>query len=310
MLFEKKLYNNGMKACIRPDRERTFEAGVAYTLSAALPILLMFVAMLILGAAGVDGESDLYKYLSLLLPQASLATAALVFFRRTGTPARSVYHPCKWYYFPLALALAFGLFALSEVNDLFVGLFEKIGYKPAGMDTLPTLTGWYLIPALLIIALLPAIFEETMFRGLQTGMLAEEGWHPAALIFLSGALFSLFHGNPEQTVYQFLCGVAYALLALRSGSVFPTMLAHFANNAVILVLASVGVNDFPAAAKPYIYSVAAAVLLLVLVFLVFLDKNYRYERKPCVKKRYFLGAGVGMLLCAVEWVGVLVMGML
>ncbi len=293
-----------------PPRERTFEAGMAYTLSAVIPVLLMFAAMLVLGAAGLDEDSEIYKYLTLLIPQISMAGASLVFFRRTKTPARAIYRPCKWYYYPVALALAFGLFALSELNALFISLFEKLGYRPVGMGGLPALTGWNLLPALLVIALLPAIFEETVFRGLQTGVLAEEGWHPAGLIFLSGALFSLFHGNPEQTVYQFLCGAAYALLALRSGSVFPTMLAHFSNNAVILTLASFGMDDFPVSVKPYIYAVAAVVLVAVLIFLVFLDKNYRYERRPFPKRRYFLGAGIGILICAVEWISVLAMGMM
>ena len=310
MLFAKKLYNVGMNKTDLPARERSFGAGLAYTLSAVFPYLLMLIAQLILMPLGADSESNVYKYVSLLVPQVGMAAVSLIFLRRTKTPAREIYHPCKWYYFVIALALAFGLFAFSELNNLFIGLFEAAGYESVGMSSLPALTGWYLLPALLIIALLPAIFEETVFRGIQTGVLAREGWNPAALVFLSGALFSLFHGNPEQTVYQFLCGVAYAVLALRSGSVFPTMLAHFANNAVILILASFGINDFPAAAKPYIYCAAAAVLAAVLVFLVFLDKNYRYTRRDHAKKHYFLGAGVGILFCAVEWVTVLVRGFL
>ncbi len=285
------------------------EAGISYSVAAVLPVLLSFIVMMILSAAIGEGyaESNLYKYLGYLAPQLSFAAAALLFFRRTKTPACEVYAPCKWYYVAFGVALAFGLFSLSELNGLFIGLLEKIGYRqPASM--LPDLGGWYLLPALLIIAALPAIFEETLFRGIQVSVMRKSGWGTAAVVFISGALFSLFHGNPAQTVYQFLCGAAYALLAVRSGSVIPTMTAHFLNNGVILVLGSFGMEDFPAAVKPYLYSVAGVVLLATLVYLIFFDKSNRQQGKISGGKQFFLAAAVGIAVCLVEWITVLIAG--
>ena len=109
------------------------EAGINFSIAAVLPVILSVIVVFALGAA--MGEtyqtSKLYGYLSYLLPQVCFAVAALVFFRRTRTPVRKVYAPCKWYYYVLALALAFGLlFALGQLNTLFIGLLERIGYTP------------------------------------------------------------------------------------------------------------------------------------------------------------------------------------
>lgn len=295
----------------RAERPLLLDAGLNYSLAAVVPVILSFIAVWIFFASMGEGYagSDAYKYVTYLLPQLCFAGAALFFFRRNRqtVSARSVYRPCKWYYFFLALGLAFGLLSLSELNGYFIGFLEKLGYHAPG-STIPTTKGWYLIPALLVIALLPAVFEETIFRGIQVGSMQRSGWGTAATLFLSGALFALFHGNPAQTVYQFICGVCYALLAVRSGSILPTMLAHFANNALILSLDSAGYSDIPQNIKLPLYVVAGVVLLAVLVYLIFFEK--RGNRKGGIKggAKYFLAALVGIIVCAAEWIAALVQG--
>ena len=297
-----------MKENFHAEREKVFEAGIAYSVAAVLPLLfswaLLNLIYLITGKEGADAEW--VRYLSYLLPQIGIALSLLIFFRRTRMSPREVYRPAKWQYFPIAIALAFGLLSLSGLNGLFVDWLAGNGYQPAS-SPLPDVSGWYLLPALLVIALLPAIFEESLFRGLQT-VLRREGWGTLATIFISGALFSLFHGNPEQTVYQFICGVCYALVAIRSGSVFPTMVAHFCNNALILTLTSFGIPDFPAAVKPWLYAISGVVLAAVLGYLIFFDKNNCGITQYNKKQKYFWGAGIGMFICAFEWVAVCIMG--
>ena len=288
------------------------DAGLAYTLAAVIPVVISFVVVWIFSASMGEGfaSSDTYLFVSYLIPQVCLAGVSLFFFRSNQKTllARSVYRPCKWYYFLLALGLSFGLLSLSELNGYFIQLLEMIGYH-LPESTIPPTNGWYLLPALLIIAVLPAVFEETLFRGIQVGSMQQSGWGTCAIVFISGAMFSLFHGNPAQTIYQFICGAIYALLAVRSGSILPTMLAHFANNAVILCLDSAGYSDIPQGIKLPLYIAAGAVLLIVLIYLVFLDK--RGNRRGGLRdgKKYFLAALVGILVCAVEWGGALLQGM-
>jgi membrane protease YdiL (CAAX protease family) len=94
--------------------------------------------------------------------------------------------------------------------------------------------GFGFVGVLFVIAVFPAVMEETVFRGLILKGLRQSKEIYAVL--LCGALFALYHQKPEQTVYQFCCGAAFALVALRSGSVLPTVVAHFINNAWILIM--------------------------------------------------------------------------
>ena len=97
---------------------------------------------------------------------------------------------------------------------------------------------------LLTIALLPAICEELIFRGvLARGLATAMPWPLAAVS--SAAVFSLFHMSIVQAVPTFLLGIALGIIATRARSVFPTMLAHAINNAVAITLSR---DDFSGAA--------------------------------------------------------------
>ncbi len=290
------------------------ESGIAFSLAALLALLLSLtvsVAVGLSGAAETAQGADWFKYLGFLLPQLSFAAACIVFFRRTRQPVKQIYRPAKWYYFLLALTLQFGLlFSLNFLNGYFVKFLELFGYRPSMEDAVPTLTGWNLLPAILVIALLPAVFEETLFRGVLFGSMERSGWGTLSSVLISGALFSLFHGNPEQTIYQFLCGMSFALLAQRAGSILPGMLAHFANNALILTLESCGValDALPVGGAAALYAVSGACLIGSVLFLVLQRKNARGGVKD--GKIFFLAASVGIVLCAIEWIVALAGGFL
>ena len=134
------------------------------------------------------------------------------------------------------------------------------------------------------------------------------GWGTWVTVLVSGAMFSLFHGRPEQTIYQFLCGCCFALIAVRSGSVLPTVLSHFINNAAILVLSAFGIDTFTGTLKIVLVSVGAAVLAGSLVFLIFFDKKTNRKGGAPRAGVFFLAAAVGLIICAVQWASMLFLG--
>ena len=291
------------------------EAGVSYSVGIVLyvvaALIFQVVAMLCLGEA--YGDDPAVRFLSYLLPQICFAAAALIFFRRSKVPVRTVYCGGKAKYFVLALLLQFGLlFSLSELNTLFLDWLSSLGYENPS-SALPPLSGWNLLPAILIIALLPALFEETLFRGILVGRMHASGWGTIATVCISGALFALYHGSPAQTIYQFFCGASFALLALRAGSALPTAVAHLCNNAVILILTSTGYEVEGGWTMPQAWHIglcvaAAVVLVATLVYLIFFDKSGAQKGGVKDGKRFFLGAGVGIAVCAVLWISNLVTG--
>lgn len=294
-----------------PLSRRLAGTGLSYTGAAVLPVLLSFLLSLVVAAAGGSTDADWVKYCSYLIPQLSFAAVCILFFVKTGTPVKPMYSRCEIKYFILALLMQFGLlFSLSELNVCFVNFLESFGYKSALSDTLPDLTGWRAIPAIVVIALLPALFEELLFRGILLRGMKESGWGTAASVLICGALFSLFHGNPEQTLYQFVCGMCFALLSLRAGSVLPTVLSHFLNNAVILILTSLFGADFsPTGNAAVVLTVLSALsFAAALVWLLVFDRKKNTKGGVRDGKTFFSAAAVGIIVCLLEWIYVLASG--
>ena len=80
-----------------------------------------------------------------------------------------------------------------------------------------------------LVAILPAMNEEFIFRGMVYGAYRKEGriW-PA--VILSGLVFGFMHMNINQAMYAFLLGVTMALLFEATGSIWATILFHFVTN--------------------------------------------------------------------------------
>ncbi|NLP05715.1 CPBP family intramembrane metalloprotease [Candidatus Fermentibacteria bacterium] len=88
--------------------------------------------------------------------------------------------------------------------------------------------------AALFLCVLPALCEETAFRGLLLGTLSRTGSRAGALL-VSTFFFSLFHFSWFRLVPTAVLGILLGLAALLSGSIYPAMLWHALNNAVVLL---------------------------------------------------------------------------
>lgn len=96
---------------------------------------------------------------------------------------------------------------------------------------------WEIPKIVAAVALLPAVCEELFFRGLVfTGLYAHGG--PKKAVLLSAFLFAAAHFNPWQLPALFALGLLLAALTHWSHSIYPSMLAHFVNNALSIA----GVN--------------------------------------------------------------------
>lgn len=288
-------------------------SGIAFSLAAVLPTILSVIFLLAVGA-GDYTQTDWFLYVSYLLPQVAFAITAIWFLFYTKTPIKSVVksQKCKPRYFLLALLLQVGLLFLSELNALFLQFLGNFGYEDPGI-TLPSMDGFGFVGVLLVVAVAPAVCEEIMFRGVLLNGLKSFG--KVGSVLLCGALFALYHQNPAQTLYQFCCGVAFALIAVRSGSVLPTVLAHFFNNAFILLLTKFGVESFIAPVFALIILISPICLIVSLVWIFAFDKKKDDENEQPTtldkgeRKRFFIYASVGLAICVLTWVAVFVSGL-
>lgn len=96
-----------------------------------------------------------------------------------------------------------------------------------------------LVASTLFLAVLTPIGEEILFRGVVANALLRWGWVPG--ILGSALVFALFHGLTGFNIAMitaFVEGVVAALLFRRTGSIWPGVIVHIANNAIANILAS------------------------------------------------------------------------
>ena len=302
-------------------------SGVAYSASVMILMILSMIASLVLGAAGVvvgekDVKPDWYIYLNYLLPQISLFLVVTLYFAWLKRPVKQAVkeQKCHPKYFLVAVLLQIGLLSLGTLNDMFLHFLERFGYRPTKL-LLPSLDGFGVVATVFCVAVLPAVFEEIFFRGILLKGLRSFGMIGGVL--LCGALFSLYHQSPVQTVYQFACGAAFAFVALRSGSILPTVLSHFLNNTLIILLTKFGIESIPSAAYvPYV-AVTSLCLVGTLAYLFFFDlpktdvenqkkKTQEIQRERAENKservRFFVCALVGITVFLINWLSALVKG--
>ena len=83
----------------------------------------------------------------------------------------------------------------------------------------------------LVIALTPALCEETFFRGLMLSGLRR--WGPVAAIGITALLFGLLHGSIYRFLPTFLLGLVLGYAVWRSGSLYCSILIHALSNGII-----------------------------------------------------------------------------
>ncbi|HZI04692.1 MAG TPA: CPBP family intramembrane glutamic endopeptidase, partial [Archangium sp.] len=80
------------------------------------------------------------------------------------------------------------------------------------------------------------VCEEFFFRGVFFQGLRAHGGHAMRAVVLSAVVFSMFHLDPVGFLARVELGVLFGWLLVRTGSLWPAILAHTANNLVSTVL--------------------------------------------------------------------------
>lgn len=147
------------------------------------------------------------------------------------------------------------------------------------------------IYAAVTLALVPAILEEFLFRGIISAEYSTYG--AATSIIMSSVMFAMLHMSFVKLPIYLFTGVILALTAAVSDSIISSMLVHGLNNIFVLFL------------EPYLYKIAAksdsglalmmfmvTALMLLFAVLFFMkaerlygDRAYANEDAPLILKR-------------------------
>jgi membrane protease YdiL (CAAX protease family) len=148
-----------------------------------------------------------------------------------------------WLVFPIA-CVAIGDFLLTNqsvaiCNALNVLSPGTIGLPGVRFDDAAGSPDGPLAQALVSRALLPAVFEEAVFRGLVlTALLTRMSKRRA--IAISALLFASAHFGIERMPDTFLMEILYGWMCVRFRSLVAGMLAHFLHNSTCVVLSRIG----------------------------------------------------------------------
>ena len=145
-----------------------------------------------------------------------------------------------------------------------------------------------LFKELVLVAVLPGVFEEVAHRGLIYAGYKESKWK---FVLVSALLFSLMHQNIVQTGYTFFFGATIALMMYYTGSIWPGIVLHIANNGFSVISGYIDQNggafSFIATIQNWLYSSTLGLLvgaLLVIICAGLLVLFFFLMRKNCVKE--------------------------
>lgn len=243
-----------------PRRPRIWTVFAAFALSQALGLvagIVIFTCLLIWSQGAdpggpADGEATLETILA--SPSGFLGSllATMIVFALVAVTAAAL-SPVPWRkrlrlravgVSPLAVLVTLcGILAVGFVLDALDTL-EALPQSPV-LEMLggfvATLSGPTLWAAVLVIGIAPGIAEELLFRGyIQTRL--SKRWGPAWAILATSLLFGLNHWDLVQGTFAVAIGIYLGYLTERTGTIWPAMFCHAANNALATLAAAEGVD--------------------------------------------------------------------
>ncbi len=141
------------------------------------------------------------------------------------------------HYFILCIGMFPGIsLAANLISYMISGLLSIIGVPVLDvMSTIPVpKTPVQIFFLFLVMAVLPAICEEFIYRGFLLRGVSEFG--KAGAVFVSSFAFGMMHATIQQIPFAFLIGLFLGYITVRFKSIVLPVVLHFVNNAVSCVL--------------------------------------------------------------------------
>lgn len=275
------------------------DSGLIFILSLFVPTLVVLFVMTIIKAIVPEIDTVVYSYITVSINQVGFFLLFFLYSKaRKVDIKKSASIKFNLNIIQILIIICIGLVCMygfsSLVNYLDWGI-HQLGYNPKNpaFEFLSFSNFGMLVVDIVLVALLPAICEELVFRGTVMNGLKKYG--VASMIVLSGLMFSIMHLSIEQSIYQFVLGMVLASVSMITGSVVASMVLHFFNNALVLALNFISPTTESVLWQPtctwdHIAPFVFAIVSLALIFGLLLllkkcTKNVKYDifsfkRKP------------------------------
>jgi membrane protease YdiL (CAAX protease family) len=169
---------------------------------------------------------------AILYPVFFLLPVALFMARRGGAAMRLSGVGVGITVLCLAMGLASAYLGLN-LSALWVMFLNAVGV-PVTRTSISISSQSELIAGVFVIAIIPGIFEELLFRGPILSAYERGGSRRAILV--SAILFAMLHGSLEGLPVQFMMGVVLGFVVVSTGSIYAGMMIHTTYNAAYVLI--------------------------------------------------------------------------
>ena len=210
------------------------------SMACVLFIVLQFALAFIIGITGGISNKFMYDIFSIVMQLSFVGAVFLISKIRRVDWIEACNFKKKVDGKIVLYALGFAVICLmlfTDATSAFMALLEKVGYtSPLDTGTIGeynqiTNIGEYLI-SIITVCIIPPICEETLFRGAVLNSF--RGLNKWLGIFISGFCFMIMHGNPDQTIHQFILGIVLGYIAWETRNIWVCILIHAINNFIAI----------------------------------------------------------------------------
>lgn len=126
---------------------------------------------------------------------------------------------------------------------------------------------------IVVLALVPAVAEELLFRGCIQKILTDNVKYPHLGVIISSLIFSIAHFQFSGIIPRFILGLILGYIFYYTHNIKLSMLFHFLNNVIAVLIAFVGINYFNYTAEDLnssteFLNVTLALLSIVLIVFI------------------------------------------
>ena len=263
--------------------DAAYIGGMMLALTATMQLFFTVVVLLLQAFGVITAEALYYDDFLGLGNTAYMLVYACVYAFDFIAPTVLVALCCKRRHFPLGpagkvaasdaflgvLAAMGGCILANFAANYMSAFLEQFGITRPEMPQLLENTPQSLLINLIVIAVLPALLEEMVFRGYVLRAFRPYGdWFAVAV---SSLLFGLMHGNILQIPFALIVGFLLGWLYVMTDNIWLPVAVHFCNNAMSTLMEYISLDMPPETQSLYILlcfgliAVIGAVAMLILV---------------------------------------------
>lgn len=201
-----------------------------------------------------EASIQITKTLHFFINVGTFLVPALLFRQFFGDPEKSFFVLEKKQKTTVWLsAILFFVVAIPAINflhllNLQLPITQNMAADDAKVTELYTKIlggdGWEILSInLLVYAIVPAIGEELLFRGVILRQIALTTNKIHLSVWITAIAFSIMHADPTLFLPRILMGAALGYLFIWTGNIFISMAAHLINNILTITMINAILND-------------------------------------------------------------------